>query len=249
MGPSGLIVSHIKRFGHTSDVSLEDVFSSVAKQMGVEQVSVGFYPYAELKHTWRTQGRSVVIRVSDYLKDAPPEVLTSLAWYLVSRAVGKDCPDGHGQKYLGFVRSGDLWVRKKSLYLSRANSLVLEPKGRVRDLCEVFDYVNSFYFSGSFATPILAWTTESPKRRLGYYFEAIELLAVNRVLDSERVPRYALEFVIYHELLHSIFEPDSLLEKRIHHTSEFKIRERQFSHYEEAETWLRRVAAQKRRRR
>ncbi|MGQ9587070.1 MAG: hypothetical protein ACUVT7_01630 [Thermoplasmata archaeon] len=212
--------------------------------MEVKRVSVTFYPYAELKHTWKNRGGNVVFRVSDYLKDAPEEVLTSLAWYLVSRAVGKACPDGHVQKYLSFVRSRDMWMSKKDLYFSRERSLVLEPKGRVRDLRAVFDCVNSFYFSGFFTAPILAWTTGSPRRRLGYYFEAIDLLAVNRVFDSERIPRYALEFVIYHELLHSIIKPESSLKRRTHHTSEFRAREREFSHYEKAITWLRRIAAQ-----
>jgi len=142
--------------------------------------------------------------VSDYLKDSPDDVLDSMAWYLVCRAYHVKCPEQRSEHYLAYSHSSELWNRVRDRYLERTRSLVLAPNGRHRDLSDVFDYVNSNYFSGKIPNPTLAWVTESPRQRLGFYFAPLKLLAVNAAFDSERVPRYALEFVVYHELLHHV---------------------------------------------
>lgn len=216
---------------------------------GFREVSLSFSPCAELKHTWRADGQRLEVKVSDYLLRAPDDVMESLAWYIVCRAAGKKCPRGKAHPYLRYVRSRRLWTENKEKYLARAKALVLDPLGEHRDLSEVFDYVNSFYFSGALRRPTLAWTSESPAKRLGFYFEALGLLAANKVLDSPRVPRYVLEFVVYHELLHHANAMDGRPVRRVHHTKEFREQERLFRTYDEAEVWLRRLVFEHKNRR
>lgn len=121
-------------------------------------------------------------------------------------------------------------------------------KGRHRDLTSVFDYVNSNYFGNKIHNPTLAWVAESPSHRLGFYFAPLNLLAVNAAFDTEHVPRYALEFVVYHELLHHLDAINAEPRRRVQHTKSFKEQERLFSSYADAERWLRRVASISRRR-
>lgn len=217
-------------------------FESVSRQLGVGPALASFYPYSDLKHTWRREGDRVTFKISDYLEDSPEDVLESMAWYLVCRAFRRRCPEHRSKRYLAYSRSSQLWGRVKDAYLGRSKNLILEPKGRHRNLSAVFDYVNSNYFRSSIHNPTLAWVSESPSQRLGYYFAPLRLLAVNTAFDSERVPRYALEFVVYHELLHHIDAADGKPRRRIHHTKSFKDQERFFSSYADAERWLRRIA-------
>jgi len=170
-----------------------------------------------------------------------------LAMYLLSRAAGRRCPDGKAGVYLEYVRSREFWRANREEYLSRSRNLEVGRRGKVRDLDEVFEYVNSFYFSGRLEKPTLAWTTESPGRRLGFYFEALNILAVNKVMDAERVPRYVLEFVMYHELLHHVNAVDGKKVRRVHHTKSFREQERLFRTYDESEVWLRRLVFESKR--
>lgn len=232
---------------HTGRVDIRGHFDEVSRLLGVGPVSATFYPYAELKHTWTTDGEDCKFRVSDYLDASPDDVRESLAWYLLCRAYRRRCPAGKADRYAAFARSRELWEPNRSRYLSRAKNLSFEPKGRSRDLKEVFDYVNSCCFSGRIEPPTLAWSRESPRQRLGFYFDSLNLLAANQVLDSDRVPRYVLEFVVYHELLHHIDARSARRIRRVHHTKEFKEQERAFSHYEDAERWLRRIVSESRR--
>jgi len=240
MGFRGLGANHIKTFNHTKFMGLQESFQSVAHEIGMKEVTAVFFPYPELKHTWRFDGRQWEFKVSDYLESAPTEVVDSLAWHLLSRASSMKCPGRLESCYVAYVRSTELWGRARSRYFARAKALSFEPMGRSRDLHVVFDYVNTTYFRGRLREPTLAWTSESPRRRLGYYFEQLDLLAINRSLDCEHVPRYVLEFVMYHELLHHK-DREGNCRRKVRHTKAFRERERAFSSYSEAESWLRRI--------
>ena len=237
----------IKDLGHTFGVDISEMFDSVSQELGVGRASAAFCPYSDLKHTWRRTGRQASFKISDYLKSAPPEVLDSLARYIVPMAFGTTRSELACQSYLAHVRSKEFWTKNRALYLSRARNLKIEPRGELRDLKTVFDYVNSTYFNNKVKDPVLAWVSESPARRLGYYFEPLNLLAVNRAFDSEKVPRYALEFVVYHELLHHVDAESGRRARRVHHTKSFKEQERRFTSYADAERWLSRLVAEHKR--
>ncbi len=230
-------------------MSVHRIFQEVGRAFGFAEVRVSFARYAELKHVWRTSRGTIDLKLSDYVRDAPEHVLESLANYLLSRASGRKCPDGGSRAYLDYARSRELWTANREEYLARSRNLDLGGRGSVRDLDEVFDYVNSFYFSGRLEKPSLAWTVESPGRRLGFYFEALNILAVNKVMDADRVPRYVLEFVMYHELLHHVNAVDGRKVRRVHHTKSFREQEKLFRTYDEAEVWLRRLVFESKRRR
>jgi len=227
-------------------VALEGVFRQVGKQLSSDKISAEYHPYAELKHTWRRRQSTMSIRVSDYMDSAPDDVTEALAWFLLCRAYGKRCPDGMAETYHAFARSRAMWGPKKKTYMTRARNLSFRPIGAFRDLGTVFDYVNSCYFDGAIRRPDLAWAKEPPSVRLGFYFEPLDILAANRIMDSEKVPRYVLEFVVYHELLHGVLEAKGTHARRVHHTKEFREMERRFSMYDDAEAWLSRLARQKR---
>lgn len=237
----------IKKLGHTFAVDISEEFDAVAHVLGVGGATAKFARFSELKHTWRRSGSSAAFKVSDYLDMAPREVIESLAWYLVSKAFDVKIPENKCERYFEYVRSGEMWELKRSIYFSRARGLSLDPRGSHRDLRVVFEYVNSTYFRRAIANPTLAWTEESPAIRLGYYFGPLNLLAVNRVFDSERVPRYVLEFVVYHELLHHIDAESGRRTRRVHHTKRFREQERRFSSWEDSERWLNKLVREHRR--
>ena len=222
-------------------MDLQECFDRVSAGRDVGSLTVRYGQYSELKHFWRTNGSGIEFVISDYMIDAPEDVMLSLANYLVDRSLHGSVNRTHEDRYLDYVHSKEFWSRNRSMYLSRSKNLILESKGACHDLGTVFDYVNSNYFDSRIEVPVLAWTKESPRSRVGYYFGAIGLLAVNKVLDTKAVPRFVLEFVMYHELLHHVDSISGRPVRRVRHTREFRAQERRFSSYVEAEQWLSRI--------
>ena len=114
-------------------------------------------------------------------------------------------------------------------------------KGKKFHLLEIFNKVNSEYFDGTISSSI-TWSTRSPKRSvakrtLGSYSQDMDLIRINPVLDSSRVPGYFLEFVVYHEMLHAWLRNKPSSGRRTIHSREFKKLEKLFHLYDRAMAW------------
>lgn len=124
----------------------------------------------------------------------------------------------------------------------------IEPQGRRFDLAEIRDELNRRYF-GSALDVEITWGRTPKKRRgrrrrgfslrLGSYHDPERLIRIHRSLDRPGVPRYVVESIVYHEMLHAAVPPVVRPGRRRQlHPPEFRRRERQFPHYEAAESWL-----------
>jgi hypothetical protein len=75
--------------------------------------------------------------------------------------------------------------------------------------------------------------------QLGSYSYEDRLIRIHRVLDRPDVPRFVIESVVYHELLHADLPPVTRNGRRYFHTPEFRRRELEFRHFEKADLWVR----------
>jgi hypothetical protein len=125
----------------------------------------------------------------------------------------------------------------------KPRAVSINTRGRHYNLLEIFDELNREYFSGT-VTAAITWGKRSPrravrKRRLGSFQRDRNIIRINPVLDSSRVPRYFIEFVVYHEMLHASASFGICAGRPRVHTKEFKQRERDFKYYEKALQWER----------
>ena len=117
------------------------------------------------------------------------------------------------------------------------------PEGRYFDLQTVFDKLKAKYFPRKLSGYTITW---GRRRRLpprdyfvfGTIQEEDRIIRIHPLLDQRFVPRWFLEYVVYHEMLHSVV-PDRYDEsgRRIIHHDEFNRRERKFPHYRRARKW------------
>jgi len=75
-------------------------------------------------------------------------------------------------------------------------------QGLSHDLQQSFDRVNETYFNTSMVPPRLCWSKRPTRRKLGHYDVLRDTVMISRTLDTGQVPEAALDFVMYHELLH-----------------------------------------------
>jgi hypothetical protein len=65
------------------------------------------------------------------------------------------------------------------------------------------------------------------------------LIRIHPALDRRWVPRYFLEYVMFHEMLHHLMPHTRGAGRRALHPPEFREREKEFRHYERAMAWER----------
>ena len=78
--------------------------------------------------------------------------------------------------------------------------------GKKFHLLDIFRKINSEYFYGKISSSI-TWSTRSPKRSvakrtLGSYSQDMDLIRINPVLDSPRVPGFFLEYCPAYSAFH-----------------------------------------------
>ncbi len=177
------------------------------------------------------------LRVHHMFFDAEAKVIKALARY----TMGKD-PDASIllNEYIEHHQD-----RIKKNPVRKANQPVLSAKGEVWDLQEIFDSLNRRFFDGALSIEI-TWGKKSrrrPKRhrsiKMGSYSVEDKLIRIHPALDRPFVPRYFIEMVVYHEMLHHIHPIPVINGKRRFHTPEFRAQERAFPHYARARAWER----------
>jgi predicted metal-dependent hydrolase len=75
--------------------------------------------------------------------------------------------------------------------------------------------------------------------KLGSYTSRDRLIRVHPALDAAFVPRFFVEYIVYHEMLHHVLPPRLLNGRRELHGPAFLARERQFHDYQAALRWER----------
>jgi predicted metal-dependent hydrolase len=123
----------------------------------------------------------------------------------------------------------------------RGRKRIESARGRVYDLEEIFDELNSRYFYGLLARPRMTWSQNHARNSLGHYDPAHNAIVVSRVFDHPRVPRYAVEYIVYHEMLHLKHPVKLRGSRRCVHSAEFQAEERMFPHLAEARGFLKRL--------
>jgi hypothetical protein len=117
-------------------------------------------------------------------------------------------------------------------------------RGRYHDLQEIYDDLNRRYFAGAIDARI-TWGQRGgrPRRRnsikMGSYSVEDRLVRIHRSLDRAFVPRFFVEWIVYHEMLHQVHEIKVVNGRRLFHSREFLRDEACFEHYAEARRWER----------
>jgi hypothetical protein len=178
------------------------------------------------------------LRIHHSFTAAPEEVLRAVATFVESKR-GSD----RSREALVLIREHFSAHRTSA----RTRRVVLQPVGVALDLRELFAELNERHFEGRLAAGITwgksAIASRCGRRRssslqLGSYSYEDRLIRVHRVLDDPEVPRYVVEAVVYHEMLHADMPPEIRGGKRMFHTPEFRRRERLYRNLTRAERWI-----------
>ncbi len=218
----------------------EQAFQTFDRKRSAPEIEVDFYPYIGINHTIRVRDGKVFVRISEMLHAAPPQVQNALAFILVAKLLRKKIPITAREIYAEFIKSSE--IREKALENKRAKGrkIITAAQGEIYDLEEIFARLNRNYFSNRLKKPVLSWSARKTFRRLGHYDEVHETIIVSKSLDDKKVPKFVVEFVVFHEMLHIWHPTKHHNGRRYNHTPAFRRDEEKFAYFEEAEDWIER---------
>ena len=124
--------------------------------------------------------------------------------------------------------------------------MISSARGTYYDLDKIFSKLNRRYFDSRLEKPTLTWSQRKTRSILGHHDRVYDTIVISKSLDSTQVPEWFVEFIIYHEMLHIKHAARMINGRRYYHTAAFRLDERRFSRYDDAQRYLEQVARQRR---
>lgn len=202
-------------------------------------IEARFYPYLGLTHTIRRTGSGWRLRISDHCRHAPRIVLEAIALILAAKVLRRKPPARMLEVYAQFRRAEDVEESVRARRLQRGRKIIGSGEGNYHSLGQVYREVNQRFFSDQVEIRKLGWGPRRSWGRLGHYDPVHNTITISPVLDSPRVPRYVVAYIVYHEMLHTLFG-DSLsgTGRRRHHPVGFRKAEQAYPDYLAAKRFL-----------
>ena len=202
---------------------------------------VEFYAFANVNSTIRLREGVLHVRVSDLLEGAPESVLEAIAHILLAKIYRKPIQRLHATRYRRYISSHDMTQKAHLVRQVRGRKQIDSSRGKVYDLEEIFEQLNRQFFYGLLARPRMTWSRAHARNSLAHYDPAHNAIVVSRAFDQPRVPRYAIEYIVYHEMLHLKHPVKLRGSRRCVHGPEFQAEEKLFPQLEEAKAFLKKL--------
>ena len=216
----------------------EDAFQNLNKKGALLEIDVSFYPYIGINHTIRVRDGKVFVRLAEVCREMPLEIQEALAIILVSKLLRKKISPKVLENYRGFIRNQELHEKVLENKRTKGRKIITTAKGEIYDLDEIFTHLNQIYFDEKIKKPTLSWSVRKTYRILGHHDATHKTIIISRSLDDKKTPKYVVEFILFHEMLH-IFHPTQHRNgRRYNHTPQFRRDEKKFAFFDEAENWI-----------
>ena len=170
------------------DVRLKNIASGIFARRGLVLKEANFTSFKEMNFRWTLRGNVATLKVSDYLDDAPDDVLEEFLKGAITYIAGGR--HVFGKRYMEYMTSDEFILSKRPVYYKRSRRLLRSDIGDHRNL---FDAVQRLVEKGllnesDIQNTLFTWTAEPTFTRLGYCSQMFRIVVISKVFDSPSIP-------------------------------------------------------------
>jgi hypothetical protein len=228
-------------FFETPEQTYARVFRELKPRSHVPELRVEFCRFANADSFIRLEEGRLHVRISDLLEGAPAPVFEALAFILVGKLYRKPVARIYAHRYRLYLNRRDVRRQANLVRQIRGRKFVSGPQGESYNLAEVFERLNREFFDGLLGCPQLGWSRRPSRGMLGHFDPSHNAIIISRIFDRAAVPVLALEYVMFHEMLHLQHPVDHSGARRCVHTKEFREAEKKFPNRREAKEIIKRL--------
>lgn len=216
----------LKLLFHQNSDTLRDYFESATGKTIAIIITDNTVSMLSTRHKKRN---TVLVRLHWMFLHADNDVIKEIAAFIKNK-------NSKTPSITKFIQENRECIKKRT-----RKPLKINARGKCHKLNEIYDSLNTEYFNDR-VNAVITWGKRlsrwySGKRTLGSYDESNNIIRINPVLDQGSIPKYFVEFIVYHEMLHADMVSKKNKGRNIIHTKEFKRREQFFKKYEKAMLW------------
>jgi len=228
-------------FFETPEEIYARVFRVLKPRTPLPDVRVEFCRFANADSLIRLEGGRLEVRISDLLEGAPAPVTEALAYILLGKLYRIEVPRAYAHRYRLYLNRRDVRRQMHLVRQIRGRKFLSGPEGVHRNLEELFERLNRQFFDGLLGRPQLGWSRGLSRNMLGHFDPSHNAIVISRIFDRETTPELALEYVLFHEMLHLRYPAEHQGVRRRVHTREFREAEKKFPRLKEAKEILKKL--------
>ena len=203
-------------------IIFEQEYRALRPRAPMPPFDIRFRRFTSLNTTIRLREGRIKVSLSDILEGAPESILHAIAHILLAKLYRKPIDAHHNNRFRRFATSDAVVRQSERIRQTRGRKRISTARGDHYDLDEIFDSLNMRFFHGLMGKPLLTWSEHSARRLLGHYDSAHNTIMISRVFDRRTTPRYAVEYLMYHEMLHLRHPVKAKNGRRCVHSREFQ---------------------------
>ncbi len=164
----------------------------------------------------------------------PKEYFNYVASSLFSKIFGQEVPSN--------VREQIFHIEKKHIEQNLNQPEIPDNSdtgnGTHYNLQTIFTELNDTYFEGKLRQPHIQWSLRANKRKMGHFDFHRNRLVISKLLDNPDIPKFVVEGIMYHEMLHIVHDVTHYNGRHVIHSKKFKADEQKFKHHQKLQSWL-----------
>jgi SprT-like family protein len=164
----------------------------------------------------------------------------ALAHILLGKLYRKPIARMYNHRYRLYLNRKDVRRQAQLVRQIRGRKFISGPKGEHYQLDEIFERLNGQFFDGLMGRPQLGWSRGRSRSMLGHFDPSHNAIIISRILDQPTMA-LALEYVMFHEMLHLQHPVEHGGARRRVHTREFREAEKKFPRLKEAKELLKKL--------
>ena len=180
-----------------SSEMLNRALQNAGRRNGFEDIQAEFAAFRDFKLKWTRSYKWISFEVCDYLKNAPENVIKSLAETVFARMRGEGKTE-YSREVCDYLNSDEFLKENQGTYLKRYRGVTDSPRGENVDLGEAYRrLVESGLIEDDPRIAIRCSGTEIKGRSVGRSSVLMGTVIVNPVLDAEGISEDVLDYALY----------------------------------------------------
>lgn len=182
---------------------LTRAMATAGARNGFEDVTAEFSAFRDFKLKWTRSYKWINFEVSDYLRNAPQNVIESLAETIYAKIGGRD-KTSYSEDVCKYLNSERFLKDNQDLFLKRFKGISQTPSGENVDLAEVYMRLVDRGLVEKDPKLVIRWESSGKgNTRVGHSSVLMKTVLMNPKLDSEDISENALDYALYSQICHT----------------------------------------------
>ena len=183
-----------------NNTDLSRIFQVAGSRFGYSDVTAEFSPFRDFKIRWQRNYKWARFEVSDYLNDAPMDVVASLAETIFSKIKGDDA--SYPDQVCEWLSSRTFLMSKQPVYIKRFTGLSISPAGNCKNLRDSHRRLIDSGLLEDDRDVYLGWARQGTGRAVGRASVLMKVVAMSEAMDDERIDDDLLDYSLYSQMAH-----------------------------------------------